>query len=53
MVNRLLKTLSLGLGLEGDELKKSVGGDNLVYNLKINYYPPWPRPDLALGGTPY
>ncbi|XP_057490569.1 flavonol synthase/flavanone 3-hydroxylase-like [Actinidia eriantha] len=49
VVNKLLRTLSLGLGLEGDELKKAVGGEDLVYNLKINYYPPCPRPDLALG----
>ncbi|GMH00272.1 hypothetical protein Nepgr_002111 [Nepenthes gracilis] len=47
--DKLFKCLSLGLGLEGHELKAAVGGDNLVYLLKINYYPPCPRPDLALG----
>ncbi|CAN6542597.1 hypothetical protein C1H46_023090 [Malus baccata] len=41
--------LSLGLGLEGEELRKAAGGDNLEYLLKINYYPPCPRPDFALG----
>ncbi|KAJ7965604.1 Flavonol synthase [Quillaja saponaria] len=49
VVNKLFKSLSLGLGLEGHELKEAAGGDDLVYLLKINYYPPCPRPDLALG----
>ncbi|XP_050221482.1 flavonol synthase/flavanone 3-hydroxylase-like [Mercurialis annua] len=49
VVDKLLKTLSLGLGLEENEIKEAVGGDELVYLLKINYYPPCPRPDLALG----
>ncbi|XP_059630785.1 flavonol synthase/flavanone 3-hydroxylase-like [Cornus florida] len=49
VVDKLLRTLSIGLGLEGHELKEAVGGDDLVYMLKINYYPPCPRPDLALG----
>ncbi|KAK4481288.1 hypothetical protein RD792_012173 [Penstemon davidsonii] len=49
VVNKLLRSLSLGLGLEAEELKKGVGGEELVYNLKINFYPPCPRPDLALG----
>ncbi|XP_052204028.1 flavonol synthase/flavanone 3-hydroxylase-like [Diospyros lotus] len=49
VVNTLFRSLSLGLGLEGDELKKAAGGDELVYMLKINYYPPCPCPDQALG----
>ncbi|KAI8535702.1 hypothetical protein RHMOL_Rhmol10G0194100 [Rhododendron molle] len=49
VVEKLLRTLSLGLGLEGKELKAAVGGNELVYLMKINYYPPCPRPDLALG----
>ncbi|XVF36863.1 hypothetical protein REPUB_Repub19eG0095200 [Reevesia pubescens] len=49
VVDKLFTCLSLGLGLEGHELKEAVGGENLVYLLKINYYPPCPRPDLALG----
>ncbi|KAG8378295.1 hypothetical protein BUALT_Bualt08G0122600 [Buddleja alternifolia] len=49
VVNKLMRCLSLGLGLEAEELKTAVGGEELVYNLKINYYPPCPRPDLALG----
>nr|AUM57447.1 flavonol synthase [Camellia fraterna] len=46
---KLFKWLSLGIGLEGDEFNKKLGGDELVYLMKINYYPPCPRPDLALG----
>ncbi|CAH9086323.1 unnamed protein product [Cuscuta europaea] len=47
--NELLRSLSISLGLEGHELKEAVGGEDLEYLLKINYYPPCPRPDLALG----
>nr|WOX58878.1 flavone synthase 1 [Phyla nodiflora] len=49
VVNKLFSSLSLGLGLAAEELKAAVGGDELNYNMKINYYPPCPRPDLALG----
>ncbi|KAI3464482.1 hypothetical protein Pfo_021145 [Paulownia fortunei] len=49
VVNKLLRCLSLGLGLEEEELKTAIGGEELVYNMKINYSPPCPRPDLALG----
>lgn len=45
----MFKWLSLGLGLDGHEVKAAVGGDDLEYMMKINYYPPCPRPDLALG----
>lgn len=49
MAGKLFKFLSLGLGLEENEVKEGVGGENLVYMLKINYYPPCPQPELALG----
>ncbi|KAK8642832.1 hypothetical protein V6N13_012163 [Hibiscus sabdariffa] len=49
VAGKLFRCLSLGLGLEGDEMKAALGGDDMVYLLKINYYPPCPRPDLALG----
>lgn len=45
----MLSSLSLGLGLESYVLKDAVGGEGLEYLLKINYYPPCPRPDLVLG----
>lgn len=49
VADKLFRSLSLGLGLEPNALKEAVGGDDLEYLLKINYYPPCPRPDLALG----
>jgi len=49
VVDKLFTTLSLGLGLEGHVLKEAAGGEQIEYMLKINYYPPCPRPDLTLG----
>lgn len=49
----LFKCLSLGLGLEENEFKEGVGGEELIYLMKINYYPPCPRPDLVLGVAPH
>lgn len=49
LVDRILHSLSVELGLVGGMLKAAVGGDELEYLLKINYYPPCPRPDLVLG----
>ncbi|CAL9180549.1 unnamed protein product [Musa hybrid cultivar] len=51
LVDRMLMALSrgLGLGLGDHVLKEALGGDGLEQLLKINYYPPCPRPDLALG----
>lgn len=47
--DKLTKYLSLGLGLGEEELKVGMGGEDTNYLMKINYYPPCPRPDLALG----
>lgn len=49
MGDELFRSLSIGLGLEGHELKEAAGGEDTIHLLKINYYPPCPRPDLALG----
>lgn len=49
VVDKLLGSLSKGLGLEEGVLKEAVGGEGLEYLLKINFYPPCPRPDLTLG----
>ncbi|KAI9079662.1 hypothetical protein K1719_038283 [Acacia pycnantha] len=51
--DKIFKYLSLGLGLEENAMKEGVGGEDLEYMMKINYYPPCPRPDLALGVTPH
>ncbi|KAB1208895.1 Flavonol synthase/flavanone 3-hydroxylase [Morella rubra] len=49
VADKLYKSLSLGLGLEGHVMKEASGGEELIYMMKINYYPPCPRPDLTLG----
>ncbi|KAF8411805.1 hypothetical protein HHK36_004364 [Tetracentron sinense] len=49
VVDKIFTSLSLGLGLEGNVLREAAGGNELEYLLKIHYYPPCPRPDLALG----
>ncbi|GKD03930.1 flavonol synthase [Tanacetum coccineum] len=53
VANKLLGLLSKGLGLEEDEVKQALGGEDLIYMLKINYYPPCPCPELALGVAPH
>ncbi|THU66403.1 hypothetical protein C4D60_Mb05t13780 [Musa balbisiana] len=50
VVTKMLEVLSLGLGLEGGKLDRELGGmEDLLMQLKINYYPICPQPDLALG----
>nr|QNC43972.1 flavonol synthase [Freesia hybrid cultivar] len=49
VMDEMLTSLSLGLGLEGHVFKEALGGEAIELLLKINYYPPCPRPDLALG----
>ncbi|KAE8661181.1 Flavonol synthase/flavanone 3-hydroxylase [Hibiscus syriacus] len=49
LVDTLLKWLSMGLGFEENVLKQGAGGEEIEYLMKINYYPPCPRPDLTLG----
>lgn len=53
VVDKLLKSMSTGLGLEEHELKEAGGGDDMIHLLKINYYPPCPCPDLVLGVPPH
>ncbi|KAJ4764905.1 Flavonol synthase [Rhynchospora pubera] len=53
LVDRLFEYLSTGLDLEKNVLKEALGGENMTMLLKINYYPPCPRPDLALGVAPH
>ncbi|CAN6482782.1 unnamed protein product [Victoria cruziana] len=49
VVDRILGALSEGLGVERSRLQSALGGEDLLYMLKMNYYPPCPRPDLTLG----
>ncbi|KAK9167635.1 hypothetical protein Scep_002826 [Stephania cephalantha] len=54
VVEKLMKCLSEGLGLEENALIDGVGGEEVMeYLLKINYYPPCPRPEVALGVPPH
>ncbi|XP_015879930.2 flavonol synthase/flavanone 3-hydroxylase [Ziziphus jujuba] len=49
VADKLFSDFSKGLGLEGHVMKEAMGGEEISYLMKINYYPPCPRPDLALG----
>ncbi|XP_057478227.1 anthocyanin synthase [Actinidia eriantha] len=50
LATKILSALSLGLGLEEGRLEKEVGGmEELLLQMKINYYPKCPQPELALG----
>ncbi|KAJ4832253.1 hypothetical protein Tsubulata_002021, partial [Turnera subulata] len=50
LATTVLSALSLGLGLEEGRLEKEVGGlEELLLQMKINYYPKCPQPELALG----
>nr|USU43666.1 anthocyanidin synthase [Ailanthus altissimus] len=50
LATKILSLLSLGLGLEEGRLEKEVGGlEELLLQMKINYYPKCPQPELALG----
>ncbi|KAF8412344.1 hypothetical protein HHK36_000306 [Tetracentron sinense] len=50
LASKVLSILSLGLGLEEGRLEEEVGGmEELLLQLKINYYPKCPQPELALG----
>ncbi|CAN6822032.1 unnamed protein product [Brassica oleracea] len=46
---RLLGFLSEGLGLRHEALKEGLGGEKSEYVLRINNFPPNPRPDATLG----
>ncbi|XP_010558077.1 PREDICTED: flavonol synthase/flavanone 3-hydroxylase-like [Tarenaya hassleriana] len=46
---RLMKVLSVNLGLGQDQLQNAFGGEDIGACLRINYYPKCPRPELALG----
>ncbi|WOL04327.1 leucoanthocyanidin dioxygenase-like [Canna indica] len=50
VVTKMLEILSVGMGLEKGKLEEELGGmEDLLLQLKINYYPICPQPDLALG----
>ncbi|GMY30166.1 leucoanthocyanidin dioxygenase [Fagus crenata] len=50
LASKIFSALSLALGLEEGRLEKEVGGlEELLLQMKINYYPKCPQPELALG----
>ncbi|ESQ37977.1 hypothetical protein EUTSA_v10028827mg [Eutrema salsugineum] len=55
LVEKILGWLSEGLGLDREALIKEGfgGGDTAVYTMKINHYPPCPKPGLVLGLQPH
>ena len=46
---RLMKVLSINLGLDGDYLQNAFGGKDIGACLRTNFYPKCPQPDLTLG----
>lgn len=46
---RLMKILSVNLGLKEDYLQQAFGGEEVGACLRINFYPKCPQPDLTLG----
>ncbi|KAM3316439.1 hypothetical protein ACQJBY_034510 [Aegilops geniculata] len=51
----VLERLSAGLGLEKGAMAEAFAGgdDGLVLMQKVNFYPPCPQPELALGFAPH
>ncbi|XP_011047722.1 PREDICTED: leucoanthocyanidin dioxygenase-like isoform X2 [Populus euphratica] len=49
LCGRLMKVLSINLGLEEERLQNAFGGENIGACLRVNFYPKCPQPDLALG----
>lgn len=46
---RLMKALSLNLGLEEKILQNAFGGEEIGACMRVNFYPKCPRPELTLG----
>ncbi|RWW33572.1 hypothetical protein GW17_00001713 [Ensete ventricosum] len=53
LCRRVMRALSLGLGLDADRLQRALGGDDEGVCIRVNFYPRCPRPDLALGLSPH
>ncbi|KAJ8769424.1 hypothetical protein K2173_002914 [Erythroxylum novogranatense] len=49
LCGRLMKVLSINLGLPEDRLQNAFGGENIGACLRVNFYPKCPQPDVALG----
>ncbi|KAK4757635.1 hypothetical protein SAY87_018936 [Trapa incisa] len=53
LAERLMKILSVNLGLEEDFLQRQFGGDDVGACLRVNFYPRCPQCDLTLGLSPH
>lgn len=49
LCGRLMKVLSINLGLGEEDLQNAFGGNNIGTCLRVNFYPKCPQPDLTLG----
>ncbi|KAI3427858.1 Fe2OG dioxygenase domain-containing protein [Psidium guajava] len=46
---KLMKALSVNLGLSEEYLQNAFGGDDVGACLRVNFYPKCPQPDMTLG----
>ncbi|XP_061975042.1 jasmonate-induced oxygenase 2-like isoform X1 [Populus nigra] len=49
LCGKLMKVLSINLGLGEERLQNAFGGENIGACLRVNFYPKCPQPDLTLG----
>lgn len=49
LCGRLMKALSINLGLDEKILQNAFGGEDIGACLRVNFYPKCPRPELTLG----
>ncbi|CBI25470.3 hypothetical protein AAG906_008409 [Vitis piasezkii] len=49
LAGKLMKVLSINLGLKEEYLQNAFGGDDIGACLRVNFYPRCPQPDLTLG----
>lgn len=49
LAKKLMKVLSVNLGLSEEYLQNAFGGENIGACLRVNFYPKCPQPDLTLG----
>ncbi|KAK7281136.1 hypothetical protein RIF29_08857 [Crotalaria pallida] len=49
LCGRLMKVLSINLGLGENFLQNAFGGEDIGACLRVNFYPKCPRPELTLG----
>ncbi|PIN19768.1 Iron/ascorbate family oxidoreductase [Handroanthus impetiginosus] len=53
LMNELLQALAKAISLDKQSFSQYFNPNTSEINVRVNYYPPCPRPDLALGITPH